>query len=164
MSVKFKIGVDYHGVITANPSFFKDFNRLALEHGGGIFVLTGGKKQDVVRFLKAHQILYSDVWSILDFYDVQHLVTYFDDGSFKVDDNLWNTAKAAYCLENKIDFHIDDSPLYAKAFQTPFCLYDIGAKICQVQDSNGLKIDFKQAPEKVLGDILEHIGLQKPKF
>ena len=33
MAKRIKIGIDYHGVITANPEFFRDFNRLAIEKG-----------------------------------------------------------------------------------------------------------------------------------
>ena len=151
-----KIGIDYHGVITDNPAFFKEFNTLALQKGISIYVLSGGRKAEIKDYLLAHQIPYSEIFSILDFYDAQNKVTFLADGSFKVDDELWNNAKARFCLEEGIAFHIDDSPLYGETFETPFCLYHNRAQICQ---SGNISIDFKKPASEVLEEILHHIAV-----
>ena len=130
-----KIGIDYHGVITDNPAFFKT---------------------EIKEYLSAHQIPYSEIFSILDFYDAQNKVTFLADGSFRVDDELWNKAKAQFCLKEGIAFHIDDSPLYGETFQTPFCLYNNRSQCCQ---SVGISIDFKKSASEVLEDILQHIAV-----
>lgn len=151
-----KIGIDYHGVITDNPVFFKEFNTLALQKGIRIYILSGGRQAEIKEYLSAHQIPYSEIFSILDFYDAQNKVTFLADGSFKVDDELWNKAKAQFCLERGIAFHIDDSPLYGETFETPFCLYDNRTQSCQ---NTGIFIDFKKSPPDVLEQILQHIAV-----
>lgn len=150
-----KIGIDYHGVITDNPTFFKNFNGLALQKGCLVYVISGGRKREIEVYLQKHQIPYSDIFSILDFYDAQNQVSYLPDGSFKIDDALWNKAKSDFCLQNNIAFHIDDSPLYGQTFQTPFCLYDQHAKNCS---TTGFCIDFTQSPKKVLDNIFQQLS------
>ena len=154
MVKRIKIGIDYHGVITANPDFFRKFNRLAMERGCKIYVLSGGSGADIKKFLQSHEIAYSVVWSMLDYFANQNMVSYLPDGSFQVQDALWNEAKAKYCLENGIDFHIDDSALYGQTFETPFCLYDERQKTCFVGKHNQYFIDFHLPPVKVLEQIL----------
>ncbi len=149
-----KIGIDYHGVITDNPAFFREFNTLALQKGIRIYILSGGRKAEIQKYLLAQKIPYSEIFSILDFYDAQHKVSFLADGSFKVDDDLWNKAKAQFCLKEGIAFHIDDSPLYGETFETPFCLYNNRSQSCQ---STGISIDFKQSAPEVLEHILKHI-------
>lgn len=154
MAKRIKIGIDYHGVITANPEFFRDFNRLAIEKGCEIYVLSGGSGADIKKFLQSHEIAYSTVWSMLDYFANQNMVSYLPDGSFQVQDDLWNDAKAKYCLDNGIDFHIDDSALYGQTFETPFCLYDERNKTCSVGKHYQCFIDFHLPPAEVLEQIL----------
>lgn len=151
-----KIGIDYHGVITDNPSFFRDFNALALQKGCLIYVLSGGRKSEIETYLKKHNIPYSEIFSILDFYDTQNQVSYLPDGSFKIDDALWNKAKADFCLQNGIAFHIDDSSLYGETFQTPFCLYNQRFKSCSTKK---FCIDFKKSPLEVLNNIFDQLNV-----
>lgn len=43
MAEKFlKIGLDFHGVINTNPSYFKDFTEYAEARGHRIYIITGG--------------------------------------------------------------------------------------------------------------------------
>ena len=154
MSKQIKIGVDYHGVITANPDFFKKFNEYAINNNCLIYVISGGSEKDIKKFMEERGILYSKIWSTLDYYDALNEVEHFADGSFKVDDVLWDKAKGWYCAANKIDFHIDDSVIYGKYFTTPFCLYEIMEKRCFI---NGTYIDLNQSPKEVLSSILAKI-------
>ena len=41
-SSKYKIGIDFHGVITASPAFFRDFTALAFDRDYEVFVISGG--------------------------------------------------------------------------------------------------------------------------
>ena len=94
----------------------------------------------------------------MDYYDDIQKVEYFDDGTFNVDDTLWDKAKAWYCAQNDIDIHIDDSVVYGKYFTTPFCLYNILEKKCLINDKY---ISFNQTPEHVLNNILKTIFISK---
>ena len=151
MNNKFKIGIDYHGVITANPNFFKEFNRYAINNNCLIYIISGGHKRDIKKYLDEKEIMYSEIWSTVDYYDHKNQVEYKDDGTFKVDDTLWDSAKAWYCKQNNINIHIDDSVVYGKYFTTPFCLYNIMDKKCFINDKY---ISFNQPVENVLENIM----------
>ncbi|MBR2299419.1 MAG: hypothetical protein IJ870_02450 [Alphaproteobacteria bacterium] len=152
-----KIGVDYHGVINAQPDFFRRFNELALEKGFELVVLSGGSKKDVETFLLKNKIPYTSVFSILDDFNAKNMVTFYEDGSFFVPNEIWNKSKAKYCLEHHVDVHIDDSMLYGSYFQTPFCLYAPTQEKCNLLKTN-IRVDFNQAPECVLDDLIKLIS------
>lgn len=161
MAKALKIGIDYHGVITANPEFFKDFSTLAMAQGIEIYVLSGGFEKDITAFLRQHQIPYTYIWSLADYFDKNKQLTYLSDGSFKVDNKLWNAAKAEYCEQHGINFHIDDSVLYGEHFTTPFCLYDVKNKTCCLRDNNRCCIDFDKPAKEVLEQIINVINGNK---
>lgn len=151
-----KIGIDYHGVISSDPEFFKKFTAAALKKNHSIVVLSGASVQDVKAYLEAHQISFSSVYSLLDDFKNRGLVQFYEDGSFFVNNDIWNRAKAKFCFENKIDVHIDDSMLYGAYFQTPFCLYAKNPARCTFAKKN-LTINFNQLPEKVLSDLQDGV-------
>jgi len=90
---------------------------------------------------------------LLDYFEKRNLVTYYDDGSFFVPNELWNKAKAAYCKKEKIDVLIDDSMLYGSYFKTPFCLYNPHQTTCGLIKKN-ITIRFDQPAQKVLENLL----------
>jgi len=137
-----KIGIDFHGVISAAPGLFAKFCHEIRKRGVKVYVISGGPKKDVVKYLDENRIEYDTVWAILDFYEQQGKAELFSDGSFKVDTTLWNKAKAEYCATEDIRFHIDDSSVYGRYFITPYCKYDIGGGVCEW---NGIKVDFNDA-------------------
>lgn len=157
----YKIGIDYHGVITADPEFFAHFCAVALAKNCRIYIISGGYKEDIKIYLSEHQIPYSYMWSVVEFFGKRKKVQHFADGSFKVDDHLWNKAKAQFCLKTGIDFHIDDSIVYGQYFKSPFCLYDMRRKVCCMEGPETFKVDFSQKPEKVLQDITDIIKKNK---
>lgn len=122
---KLKIGLDFHGVITDNPEYFKVFANEALRRGYEIHIISGGPKATIEKFLQQWGIKYTDIFAIVDYYDARGCVTFYENGEFKVPDKLWNCAKAAYCDENGINIHIDDTMSYSEGFTTPFCFYDV---------------------------------------
>ena len=44
---KLKIGLDFHGVITDNPEYFKVFANEALRRGYEIHIISGGPKATI---------------------------------------------------------------------------------------------------------------------
>jgi hypothetical protein len=92
---------------------------------------------------------------MVEHFDNLGKITHYNDGSFHVDNDLWDKAKAQYCAENKIDFHIDDSLIYGKYFTTDFCLYNAFENKCSIND---ISIDFSLPVDKILNNILNVIN------
>lgn len=148
----YKIGIDFHGVITSAPSFFKNFTRLAQAKGWKIYVISGGPYQKVKDYLDKQGIKYDKIFALVDYFSEQGKVIYGGDGHFEVDKELWNKAKAEYCREQNVNIQIDDSPEYGVAFSTPFCHFNPEKKVCEV---DGHKIDFGTSAERTL-DLIEN--------
>ncbi|MBR1649069.1 MAG: hypothetical protein IJ689_05665 [Alphaproteobacteria bacterium] len=156
---KLRLGIDFHGVITENPVFFRDFCDLALSLNYEVHIVSGGPCQVEKEFLKAWHICYTELFCLLDYFASRGQIEYFENGNFKVRDELWNEAKAQYCAKHRIDIQIDDTARYFQSFTTPFCLYDAKKHSGRL---NGHLIDFKQSPaqslttiEKILKEIPE---------
>lgn len=145
-----KIGVDFHGVINTKPNFFREFCRAALKIGLEVYIISGGPRETILSYLNQYQIPYTKLWCIFDYYEQRHQVEFYDDGSFHVDDELWNKAKAEYCKEQNICIHIDDSVIYGREFATPYCRYDEKANSCVL---NGQQI-YLANPAQALSQIL----------
>lgn len=143
--MKNKIGIDFHGVIDAQPELFATFCREIRKRGILVYIISGGPERDVARCLEEHRIEYDGLWAIYDYYEAQGKVIQFDDGGFQVPTELWNKAKAEFCIREGIDFHIDDSSVYGQYFVTPYCHYDMGEDVCALHD--GVKVDFKKPSE-----------------
>lgn len=137
---KCKIGIDFHGVISSEPQKFAVFCREIRKRGVAVYIISGGPREDIIRFLDSYQIEYDKVWAIVDECELQGEVEFFEDGSFKVATEIWDKAKANYCAKEGILFHIDDSNIYGKYFVTPYCKYNIGSGCCVLD--NQLKVDF----------------------
>ncbi|MCM1323882.1 MAG: hypothetical protein NC218_06950 [Acetobacter sp.] len=142
-----KIGIDFHGVIDAQPELFAAFCREIRKLGVQVYIISGGPEKDVARCLQEHRIEYDGLWAILDYYETQGKVQRFDDGSFQVPTELWNRAKAEFCAREGIKFHIDDSPVYGKYFASSYCQYNMANDVCALED--GVEIDFKETTEAV---------------
>ena len=141
----YKIGIDFHGVISSEPEMFKIFCKEIRRCGVKVFIISGGPEKEIVKYLHQHHVEYDNVWAILDYYDEKGHVSYFDDGSFQVPTEMWNRAKAEYCAKEDIEFHIDDSSVYGKYFITPYCKYDLNNGVCEL--GCGMQVDFKNPKE-----------------
>ena len=150
-----KIGLDFHGVISAEPKIFSAFCREIRKAGIEVYIISGGPKKDIVKYLKAYGIEYDHVWAILDICEINGTVAFYDDGSFQVPTEIWDKAKAEYCAKEGIDFHVDDSSIYGRYFVTPYCKYDICQGSCELK--SGLKVDFSQPKQaaKIVAEFLE---------
>lgn len=153
---KIRIGLDYHGVITAHPQYFSTFAQEALARGAEIHIITGGTKKEVVAHLKDWNIPFSKIFSIPDYYQAKGEAIYFSNGEYKIPDDLWDKAKAEYCNFEGINMHIDDSREYVKWFTTPYCRYDGKNPQCITEDEH--VIDFNAPPSEVLNCIEQVIS------
>ncbi len=151
----YKIGIDFHGVITVSPSFFREFSELAYAHGHEIYIISGGPYIVVRNFLDTWKIRYQHIFSLIDHFSSKGQVEYFSNGNFKVPDNLWDQAKAEYCRENGIDIQIDDTASYGIYFDRPFCYYDSQRRCCEI---SGRHIDFNKSPRETLSSIEEFLA------
>lgn len=155
---KIKIGLDFHGVITDNPEYFSRFSQAAILRGYEIHIISGGPAAVVEKRLAEWNVVYTKIFAILDFYDLLGQVKFLSNGKFEIDPKLWDTAKARYCVEHQIDFHIDDTAEYAKSFSTPFCCYDQKQKDCCADGH--LQLDLSKNPATAL-DAIAAIAAQR---
>ena len=150
-----KIGIDFHGVISAAPQKFATFCREIRKHGIKVYIISGGPKEDILRYLNLHRIEHDEVWAILDYYKELNIAKCYDDGSFQIPTEIWDKAKALYCTENNIAFHIDDSPVYGAYFSTPYCKYDISKGCCSLEGFSPINLNRpKEAPRNIAQFIL----------
>ena len=123
MNIK-KVSVDFHGVINSNPDFFSKFFALLQAKGVEVYITSGGPQKFVERYLVRHNIPYNHVWCIFDHFNRREKIELSADGSFRIDDKLWNAAKSKFCAHENIDLHIDDSIVYGRYFTTPYVRFD----------------------------------------
>ncbi len=163
MVCNLRIGIDFHGVISENPTYFRDFSAAAYDRGHTIYIISGGPYSVEKSMLDMWGIKYTEIFSMLDYFARRGQVEYFSNGNFKVPDCLWNEIKGIYCRDNEIDIHIDDTLQYSKNFSTPFCWYDKKEGTCVVA---GNKIDFSIAPcetIKQLEAVVQNMRASKEK-
>lgn len=79
-----KIGIDFHGVISAAPGLFAKFCHEIRKRGVKVYVISGGPKKDVVKYLDENRIEYDTVWAILDFYEQQGKAELFPTGALRL--------------------------------------------------------------------------------
>ena len=149
---KIKIGLDFHGVLATNPQYFAGFCRKVIEKGWELHIISGGPRKDILAYLQANNIRFSKLYTILETCDNKGEVEYFADGSFYVEESIWNKAKGEYCKKNKIDLHIDDSEYYAPYFSTPFCLYKPHKGKCRI-DKDNFSIRFTDGVDMAVRSI-----------
>ena len=116
-----KIGLDFHGVISAAPKFFVALTDSLIKSGHEIHIITGVKFEEFLKLPATEGIYYTHFYSITDDFleqGIPHHIDKSDRPIFK--EELWNQAKAEYCRKEKIDIMLDDSKVYGKHFVTPY--------------------------------------------
>jgi hypothetical protein len=122
-----KIGVDFHGVLNADP-FFKEMTKIFVQHGHQVHLITGTSwTKKFEKELKDNGIFhfahYTNFFSVTDALIARGEKVHWEDKDNPwFDKELWNKEKARYCKENNIDIHFDDSKEYGKYFTTPYYL------------------------------------------
>ena len=119
-----KVSIDFHGVINSNPEFFSKLTGLMKAKGVAVYIVSGGPRKFIERYLQRHEIPYDYIWCIFDHFNAREKIELSADGSFHIDDNLWNAAKGRFCEREEIDLHIDDSIVYGRHFATPYVRFD----------------------------------------
>lgn len=118
---KIKIGLDLHGVISANPEFFSEISRLIIMNGGEVHILTGSHSNDIMDEVKKYGIKYTTLFSISDYHkSIGTPIKYDEKNTPWIDEGLWNRSKSEYAEREKLDFHFDDSGNYGQFFKTPY--------------------------------------------
>jgi hypothetical protein len=117
-----KIALDIHGVCDANPEFFVELSKLFIQAGHEIIIITGMmESHGAIDEIEKLGIYYTKFYSIADYHKKKGTELWYDDkGNPWIDDDTWNQTKAEICEKEKIDFHIDDSPIYGEYFKTPY--------------------------------------------
>jgi len=120
-----KLGLDYHGVITANPMLFSFLSKILRYLNYEVHIITGRRITESLKIqLSEYGISYSHLFSISDYhFKIGTPMTGYEDNQPKIDDEIWNKTKGEYCRTYKIDLHIDDSHVYGNYFSTPYLLF-----------------------------------------
>jgi len=153
-----KIGLDFHGTITNDPDFFRELSELAMDKGHEVHIITGGFHKSEAGILKEYGIKHTQVFSMYDYFKGLDKVTYCEDGTFRVDDEIWDKTKGEYCKEYGIDFMIDDTLKYGKHFKTPYCHYDAKSFSGIVNGRHRIALS---SPASSLDDIIKHVSDHK---
>jgi hypothetical protein len=133
----YKIGIDYHGVITHRPQLWKFLLNGVLMQGGEVHIITGGTLErgantnPIIDKLKEWDIPYTDIHSVYDYLIKTNAPTiegvrYFPDGTTqkKYADPVWDKVKGYMATQLGLDIHIDDTEVYGDYFtDVPFMLY-----------------------------------------
>lgn len=122
-----KIGFDIHGVIDSNPSYFADLIKKYRDDGFEIHIITGSPLDDMEDRLYGWGIVYDHYFGIADWCLSNSSTATIRDGEVYDTDEIWNNAKAMYCMREGIDVHVDDSKIYQPTFKnisTRYHLFD----------------------------------------
>lgn len=121
-----KLGLDIHGVITANPNFFARLSSLAVLRGFEVHIITGSMlTASKLEELRRCDVEWTHLFSISDYHKKLGTdMTFTDPENPWIEHRLWDKTKAKYCADHGISFHIDDTQRYGEYFETPFALYD----------------------------------------
>lgn len=119
---KFKFGLDIHGIANTDPEFFSEYSKMIVDRGHELHIITGrSEKKGAKKELKDYNISYTHFFSIVDYHEKKGTdIRYDENGGPWIDNEAWNRTKGEYCEREKIDFHLDDSDVYGKYFNTSF--------------------------------------------
>lgn len=121
-----KIGIDVHGVLDTFPHFFAELTRLLVENGHEVHILTGAEQTKALKkyLRETLGLSWTHFFSVTSFHKAAGTEITYIYGNPYMDNQIWNRAKSKYCVENKIQLHIDDSTIYGKHFSTPYAKFE----------------------------------------
>lgn len=124
MSKKFKLGIDWHGVLDALPETISFLAKAIIANGGEVHIITGMTwNQKCIDMLHEFDIPFTHHFSIFDYHRSigSEIVGHHERFNIpKIDDTVWDKTKGYYCRDNDITLHIDDTLIYNDFFTTPF--------------------------------------------
>ncbi len=148
---KLKIGLDIHGCIDYDPSFFAKLSQLLVDNGHEVHITTGAMINDkIIKELEGYGMKWTHLWSISDYYKKQPGVEmWFDEnGRPWIEEELWNRAKGEYAKSQNLDLCIDDTEVYKNYFTT-------SVAICNIINKTG-KIKKEKAKMPPKTSIIKH--------
>ena len=124
MDHKFKLGIDWHGVMDALPQSLAWLSRAIVDAGGEVHILTGMTwTKDCDKQLEEWGVKYTHTFSIFDHHTNigTEIIGWHDKFNIPRISNIdWDQTKGEYCRQNNITLHLDDTTEYNKYFSTPF--------------------------------------------
>jgi len=121
--MKFKIGIDYHGVFNKNIEFFIQMYKNTITLGGELHLVTGARKSTFDRevnelFNGNVPKFYTHFFSISDYHVAQgYPVDLTLPDNPKIHDKIvWDRTKGDYAKKVELNIMYDDCPDYAKYF------------------------------------------------
>ena len=113
-----RLGLDLHGVIDEFPEKFCFLAKAVYLMGGEVHIITGLKRTPAIwDWLNVNDIRFTHYYSIVDDLEDRGVEIVWDEHGFPhAPDDLWDVAKAEYCVKHKIDLMIDDSGVYKETF------------------------------------------------
>lgn len=114
---RFKLGLDYHGVLDTAPEFFRELSFLTISAGGEVHILTGCMDTPQLREeIEKLQVPFTKLFSIPTYHLSIGTKVWEDDRGPWMDEETWCRTKGEYCKREGIVIHIDDSPRYGQYF------------------------------------------------
>jgi len=122
---KFKLGIDWHGVLDAIPEEVAWLSRAVVAAGGECHLMTGMEwTKECEDQLNEWDVHYTHHFSVFDHHHKimkTPVVGWHDVFNIpKIDEELWDKTKGEYCEKHGISLHLDDTLEYNKYFKTPF--------------------------------------------
>jgi hypothetical protein len=122
---KMKISLDVHGVLD-NPEIgpvLAYFSGCLVRDGHEVHIVTGSEwSEELFAKLRRLGVRWTHFFSVTDHHKALGIEISRDSkGRPWMDAETWNPTKAMYCKKHGIDLHFDDSAVYHKFFQSPYC-------------------------------------------
>jgi nicotinate-nucleotide adenylyltransferase len=120
---KMKLGLDIHGVLDANPEFFKPLCLALVAGGSEVHLITGAMRNselcvDLLKMGFLEGVHYTHFFSIADHHSELGTEMWFDKkGRPYINDEDWNVTKGHYAQKVGLTEHWDDSQDYEASFK-----------------------------------------------
>jgi hypothetical protein len=133
-----KIGLDVHGVVSANPKFWEEMTAMLVSNGHEVHIITGHPHDSrLMAELRDYKVKWTHIFSIVDHHKT--VGTYMwrnKKGEWEMGDRNWNKTKAEYCEKHGINLHFDDSWFYEDFFTTPYARYMSKDRLDKKREAN----------------------------
>ena len=123
-----KIGIDLHGVVDSDPTFFKKLLTYMTICDIEMYIVSGPPKTEIINELNElgfkKRIHYKEVYSIVDFLKesgVRMSQDKYDRWWSNEED--WCKSKARICDRHSISCMIDDKEMYKSSFEHTNCKF-----------------------------------------
>lgn len=116
-----KIGLDMHGVIDANPMFYRNLAQAIIDAGGEVHIISGSHMNKLKREIAKYEVPYTHLFSVTSYHENRGVEIIWDSKNEPhMPNSIWNPTKGDYCKKHNIDLMLDDSPRYGEFFSTDY--------------------------------------------